>query len=152
MMIGKSMQISKAGIDHIISYEKMVLTAYLPTKHDVPTIGVGHTKGVKLGDKITEQQAELFLREDLAWVEACVKKYVKVSMTQSQYDGLCGFVFNLGEANFAKSTMLKYINAGRWVDASKSMMQWNKQRTPQGLVVLDGLTKRRAKEAAMLLR
>jgi len=146
------LSISKAGIDHIKSYEKLKLVAYLPTKNDVPTIGYGHTKGVKLGSKIDEQQAELFLREDLAWVEACVKKYVKVLMTQSQYDGLCGFVFNLGEANFAKSTMLKYINAGRWVDASKSMMQWNKQRTPQGLVVLDGLTKRRAKEAAMLLR
>lgn len=145
------MRISKAGIDHIKSYEQLKLTAYMPTKHDVPTIGYGHTKGVKLGTTISEAQAEALLREDLAWVETCVNKAVTVPMTQSQYDGLCGFVFNLGEGNFRSSTMLKYINKGQWVAASKSMLQWNKQRTPQGLVVLDGLTKRRAKEAKMLL-
>ena len=147
-----SMRISKAGIDHIKGYEKLMLTAYLPTKHDVLTIGYGHTKEVKATDKIDAKQAELFLREDLSWVEACVNMYVKVRMTQSQFDGLCGFVFNLGESNFRNSTMLKYINQGRWEAAAKSMLQWNKQRTPAGLVVLGGLTKRRAIESQMLLR
>lgn len=145
------MRISRAGLDHIKSYESLRLTAYLPTKHDVLTIGWGHTRGVTLGMTITKAQAEAFLREDLAWVETCVNKAVTVPMTQSQYDGLCGFVFNLGEGNFRSSTMLKHINAGNWEAAAKSMLQWNKQRTPQGLVVLDGLTKRRAKEAKMLL-
>lgn len=148
----RTLKISQKGINHIKSYEKLVLEAYMPTKHDVPTVGYGHTHGVKMSDKIDELQAELFLREDLAWVESCVNKYVKVPMTQSQYDGLCGFVFNLGEANFKSSTMLKYINAGNWEAAAKSMLQWNKQRTPSGLVVLNGLTKRRAKESAMLLK
>ena len=151
MTTGKIMRISKAGLDHIKSYESLRLTAYLPTKHDVLTIGWGHTRGVTLGMTITKAQAEEFLLKDLAWVEECVNKLVKVEMTQSQYDGLCGFVFNLGEANFAKSTMLKYINASKWKEAATSMLQWNKQRTDKGLVVLDGLTKRRAKEAKMLL-
>lgn len=145
------MRISSAGISHIKSYEQCKLTAYMPTKDDVPTIGWGHTKGVKLGTTITQQQADAFLLEDLAWVEACVNKYVTVPMSQSQYDGLCGFVYNLGETNFRNSTMLKHINRGDWKAAAKSMLQWDKQRTAKGLVVLRGLTLRRAKESAMLL-
>jgi len=151
MQQDKVMRISKVGLDHIKSYESLRLTAYLPTKHDVLTIGWGHTRGVTPGMTITKEKAEEFLLEDLAWVETCVNKAVTVAMTQSQYDGLCGFVFNLGEGNFRSSTMLKHINKGNWKAAATSMMQWNKQKTPKGFIVLDGLTKRRAKEAKMLL-
>ena len=57
------------NIDLIKEHEGLVLKAYLPTPNDKWTIGYGHIKGVKPGDVITEEQAELLLREDLDWVE-----------------------------------------------------------------------------------
>ena len=145
------MIISPKGINDIKAHEKLMLKAYMPTVNDRPTIGYGRAHGVKMGDTITEAQAVALLREDLAWVEACVNKYVTVPMTQNQYDALCSFVFNLGEANFRSSSMLKYINANKWREASKSILQWNKQRTPSGLKVLKGLTIRRQHESALML-
>ena len=58
------MKISQNGIDLIKKYEGLRLEAYL-CPAGVWTIGYGHTKGVKQGMKITEEQAEAYLREVL---------------------------------------------------------------------------------------
>ena len=52
------MKIGKAGLGLIKEFEGLRLKAYIPVKGDVPTIGWGHTKGVKMGDRITKAQAE----------------------------------------------------------------------------------------------
>ena len=44
-----------------------VRQAYLPTAHDVPTIGWGHTKGVYMGQIITLEGAQAMFEEDVAW-------------------------------------------------------------------------------------
>ena len=62
------MKIGKQGLDLIKSFEGLELEAYMPTPIDVPTIGYGHTKTVKMGMVITEKQAEALLKKDLAWV------------------------------------------------------------------------------------
>ena len=62
------MKASQRLIDAIKKFEGCVLTAYQDTA-GVWTIGYGHTKGVKKGDKITHFQAEQFLREDIAVFE-----------------------------------------------------------------------------------
>ena len=49
------------GKEIIKKWEGLRLEAYL-CPAGVPTIGWGHTKGVKLGDKITLEQAEDFLK------------------------------------------------------------------------------------------
>lgn len=49
------MKINAAGIELIKSFESCRLYTYLPTAHDVPTIGYGHTgPDVKLGMTITQ--------------------------------------------------------------------------------------------------
>lgn len=47
----------------IRTFEGLKLSAY-PDSGGVPTIGFGHTKGVKLGDTCTAEQAEAWLAED----------------------------------------------------------------------------------------
>ena len=105
------MNISKNGIDFIKKEEGLVLNAYL-CPANVWTIGYGHTNGVKKGDKITEEQAEDFLINDLLYSERIVNKMVKVKLNQNQYDALVSFVFNVGSGNFINSTLLKKLNAG----------------------------------------
>ncbi len=137
--------ISARGLDMIRKHEGLRLKAYMPTPNDVPTIGYGHTKGVKMGDVITEAQAIQFLKEDIAWVERAIDRYVKVPLNQNQYDALASWVFNLGATNFLKSTMLKRLNEGNYNAVPSEMKRWNKQKGK----VLAGLTRRRAEEAAL---
>ena len=106
------MQIGKQGLDLIKSFEGLELKAYMPTPNDRPTIGYGHTKGVKMGMKITEERADALLVQDLAWVEAAVAKKVTVPLTQPQYDALCSFIYNVGAGAFGKSTLLRRSKRG----------------------------------------
>jgi lysozyme len=140
------MNISEAGIKAIETYEGVRLTAYLDSV-DVPTIGVGHTLGVKLGDVITQDQADEFLRADLEDAEYAVNKYVTVPLTQGQHDSLTSFVFNLGASAFKGSTLLADLNAGQYDDAADQFLRWNRA----GGQVLAGLTKRRISERLMFL-
>jgi lysozyme len=136
----------------IKQHEALRLRAYMPTPNDVPTIGYGHTKGVKMGDVITEEQAEDFLREDLAWAEKAVLTYVKADINQNQFDAMVSLVFNIGTPRFAKSSVVRHLNAGNEKAAADSFLLWNKQRGADGVLrPLKGLTKRRNEERTLFL-
>ena len=132
------------GLAIIRSYEKLRLKAYLPTPNDVWTIGYGHTKGVAPGLTCTEAQALVWLREDCAEAMEAVNA-LTCPLTQNQYDALVSFVFNIGGANFASSTMRRLLEAKEYALAAGQFQRWNKQKG----VVLNGLTRRRAEEAAL---
>ena len=121
------MRASATLIAAIKKFEACALTAYQDSV-GVWTIGYGHTAGVKRGDKITQYQAEQFLKDDLAKFEAIANK-VKGLSTQGRYDAVLDFIYNCGPANFNASTLRKYIEGGkktweiqeqflRWVNAS----------------------------------
>lgn len=138
-------------IDHIKKWEQLRLNAYMPTAHDVWTIGWGHTKTAKKGMSITEEEAERLLRWDLEWVEDTLNDLVKVPLTQKQYDALAGLVFNIGATNFRTSTVLKRLNQKDYLGAADAMLMWNKQRQNGKLKVLKGLVRRRQDEMEMFI-
>ncbi len=142
------MKTSENGRDLIKSYEKLRLTAYMPTPKDRPTIGWGHTKGVKLGDKITREQAEQFFSEDLSRFEECINQAVTVALNENQFDALAAFVFNVGPTAFVTSTMLKKLNEKDYVGAAGQFKRWNKQAGE----VVAGLTRRREEERQLFVR
>jgi len=135
------------NISMIKEHEGLRLNAYLPTPNDVPTIGYGHTKGVKLGMTITKAQAEQFLKEDLIWVDNAIARLVKVSLNQNQYDALGSLIYNIGEGAFQTSTLLRKLNSGDYQGAADQFLRWNKQKGK----VLNGLTTRREKERVLFL-
>ena len=139
------------NIDAIKEHEALRLTAYLPTKDDVWTIGWGHTRTARQGMVITVAQAEALLRDDLAWVEDTIDALVKVPITQNQRDALGSLIFNIGRPNFSRSTVLRKLNAGDYRGAADAFLMWNKQRDRKTgqMNVLRGLTKRREQERAM---
>ena len=116
------------------------------------TIGWGSTKGVRSGQKITVEEAEEKLRDDLKTAESAVKQHVSVPLSQGQYDALVSFIFNLGAGSFRSSTLLKRLNCGLYDDVPEQLMRWNKARVDGKLTVLRGLTRRRAAEAAIFSR
>lgn len=135
--------------DNLIKkWEELRLEAYLPTPNDVPTIGWGHTQGVKMGQTISRRQAQEYFEQDVAWVERALAKHIKVGLTQNQYDALASWVFNIGETNFASSTLLRKLNAGDYEGAARELPRWNKQKGK----VLRGLTRRRAEEMEYFLK
>lgn len=98
-------KISQKGIDLIKSFEGLELKAYLcPAK--VWTIGYGHTKGVRQGQSITSEQADDFLKSDIADSEKEVNKQ-SLKLNQNQFDALVSFTYNVGVGSFRSSTLLK---------------------------------------------
>ena len=77
----------------------------------VPTIGYGHTKDVRMGDRISEYWAKELLRDDIEEAEWQVKE-LKVACNEAQLDALTSFVFNLGIERLKESTLLKVIREG----------------------------------------
>lgn len=141
-----AMKISDAGLKLIKEFEGLELSAYPDpaTKADPWTIGYGHTRGVKRGDRITQAQADAFLREDVAEFERSVNRLAPIT-TQGQFDALVSFAFNLGAANLEKSTLLKKHRAGDYSGASQEFVKWNKAAGR----VMAGLTRRRLAEAEL---
>ena len=140
------MKASQRLIEHVKKSEACVLTAYQDTAK-VWTIGYGHTKGVKKGDRISLSQADQYLREDLAEFEDYVNKNVRRIATQGQFDAVVDFCYNIGYGvkGFGGSTLKRYIEAGRktW-EIQEQFLRW----VNSGGQKLGGLVTRRIWEAA----
>ena len=113
------------------------------------TIGWGHTKGVRSGMKITEEEAQAFFLEDIVAFEKAIKRQVKVPLSQNQFDALVCLVYNIGEGNFSKSTLLKKLNRGLYDEVPEQILRWNKATLDGNLQTLRGLTRRRTAESAL---
>lgn len=145
------MRISEQGVDLIKSFEGVSLTAYPDpaTGGDPITIGYGHTgPEVYLGLKITQQQADQLLEDDLLKFERGVTELVKVPISQNEFDALVSFAFNLGLGNLKSSTLLRLLNENAHHDeVAAQFLRWDRANGKQ----MAGLTRRRKAEAAMFL-
>ena len=136
------MKSSEVLIRQLIAFEGLSLTAYR-CPAGVLTIGVGHTAGVRAGQKITREQALSLLRGDLLPCE-CFVNSLCVCKTQGQFDALVDFVFNLGADRLLRSSLLQKIRAkAPAVEIKKEFMKW---RFAAGKA-LPGLERRRKWEA-----
>ena len=142
---------SDVGKSLIKSNEGFRAEAYI-CPAGVPTIGYGTTRingnPVTLGTKITTDEADQFLEEDLKVFEDAINGNVLVKLTQNQFDALVSFVYNVGIGNFKNSTLLKKLNSGDYLGASDEFLKWNKG----GGKVLSGLTNRRRTEQQLFLK
>ena len=129
------------GISIIKQYEGLKLEAYL-CPAGIPTIGYGHTRGVKLGQKISAAQAEVFLDHDYEEAEDAVKRLITVPLTDNQLGALTSFVFNLGEGRLLGSTLRRKLNSGDYKGAAAEFDKW----VYSGGKKLNGLIARRAAE------
>jgi lysozyme len=136
------MNLSDAGLNLIKQSEGFRRHVY----NDVvgkPTIGYGHL--IKPGENlvdITDDEATGLLRNDVAWAEQAVTRFVQVPLTQSQFDALVDFTFNLGAGALEGSTLLKVLNGGDYEAAGNEFLKW----THAGGKIQPGLVTRRQAE------
>jgi len=113
-------------------FEGLRLSAY-QDGGGVWTIGYGHTKGVKRGQKITREEAEHFLVADLYEAEATIAQHLSngliQSLPQGAYDALVDMSFNLGPQVFANprtglTGLSRALNAGEFGEVPAQIMRW----------------------------
>jgi lysozyme len=145
----KITKLSQKGLELIKQFEGLSLTPYV-CSGGINTIGYGNTyytngKKVTLQDKpITKQQAEELLKHSLSTYEKAVDSFCRDDISQSQFDALVSFAYNLGTGALQKSTLIKKVNANpKDVTIADEFLKWNKAAGR----VLAGLTKRRQAEA-----
>lgn len=119
------MNTSDQGLQLIMEREGTRNAAYLDSK-GIPTIGVGHTgPEVHLGLTWTDEQVMDALRRDMAWVEGSINSKVQAQLEQYEFDALASFIFNVGEGQFASSTLLRLLNAGDHEGAAAQFDNWH---------------------------
>jgi lysozyme len=136
--------INDRGLQVLTTFEGCELESY-DDGVGVWTIGYGHTAGVVPGIKITQAEAEEFLRQDLAEFESYVTDLVQVDLSSDQFSALVCFCYNTGPEAFSDSTLLKRLNTGDFAEAANQFPRWNKG----GGEPMLGLTRRRLAEQAL---
>jgi lysozyme len=144
--------INEKGLALIKKYEGLSLTAYRCPAGKL-TVGFGSTGShVKEGMCITEAEAELLLKRDLARFETGVEAILgPVPATSDQFSALVSFAFNLGLMALHKSTLMKRHRSGDFDKAADQFREWNKARVRGQLIPLAGLTARREAERNLYL-
>lgn len=144
---GMTGALALAAIALVMPFEGKHLIAYLDPP-GIPTICYGHTSGVTVGRVATEQECDEYLKEDLGKADRAVLKLVKVPLTDERRAALISFVYNAGEGNFARSSMLRKLNAGDTRGACAELSKW----VYAGGKKLQGLVRRRAAERELCER
>ena len=128
--------------------------AYIPVPGDVPTIGFGSTKDVRMGDKTNPVRSLVRLMEEVDTVYvAGVKKCVTVPLYQHEFSAYVSLAYNIGVGAFCRKAkegkppnLIDLINAERYKEACERIEAFV---YGPGRKKLNGLIKRRAEERAI---
>ena len=117
------------------------------------TVGVGHLigDGKTLPDAwnrtFTMEEVNDILKEDLRRFERGVLRLCPNGLTQSRFDALVSFSFNVGLGNLQRSSVRMRHNRGDYAGAAEAFLMWTKAAGR----VLPGLVKRRQDERSLYL-
>ena len=108
----------------------------------------GHTGLDVILKKIyTKKECERLHQKDLEIADNAVSRLVSVKLQDNERAAYGSFVLNVGQGAFAKSTLLKKLNAGDHVGACNELSKW----VHDNKVKLNGLVKRRDVERSLCL-
>lgn len=115
----------------------------------VPTVCFGETRGVKMGDKYTDEECEVMLGQGLTEFEAGMRKCIlrPDRIPDKSYVSFLSLSYNIGLGAFCRSTVLRRINSGDLIGACNGITVWNRA----GGKVVRGLVNRRAAEKKLCL-
>lgn len=149
--MGRQFNISDMGLKLIKAYE-----GYRPVDRTLVSgqrvVGYGHRL---LDDKavmLSKKEAENILKDDLAPFIDMINENVHAPLSQSQFDALVSFAYNIGPKAFLESDTLRALNNGRPLDAANGFDIWRKSEIEGKTYVVDALMRRRTAEKALFLR
>lgn len=137
----------ECAIDFIRNEEGCKLKAYLCPAGKW-TIGYGHTAGVTEGMAISQAHAEDLLRADVIDCAGRMASYIKAPVTKWQFIALVSLSFNVGDLRRKAPKLLHNLNSRQEDKAAHEFLDI----CQAGGRVVEGLKRRREKEAKMFLR
>ena len=155
---GTKFRLSKKGFQHIMDEEKPKLIAYALGDGKI-TVGYGHAEPVettklKVNQKITKEQAKLYLKQDLKIAADGVRRMFNdwkkqdknYKVTQDMFDALVSMAFNMGVSGLRNTNLVDHLRDGDYKTAGQLIKQTNIDNDS-----FPGLEKRRNKESNMFL-
>lgn len=142
-----SLTLSASALVWLAMSEGFTDRAIQPLPGDKWTYGFGTTDGVKPGDTITPTKALERKLRDVQAFEGAIKQCVTVPLKQSEYDAYVSLSYNIGSNAFCKSTLVKMLNSGDYIDACNQILRWDKFKGE----TVRGLSIRRKKEHALCI-
>ena len=121
------------------------------------TIWTGLTRypdgsAVRLGDSLPIPQAQEYFQLEVNKFASQVLSLVSIPLSQSQFDSLVSFTFNVGINAFKNSTLLKKLNSKDYIGASNEFTRWVFASVNGKKTKLPGLVRRREKEKELFLK
>lgn len=114
------------------------------------TIGYGHViQGAETFVEINQAEALTMLQQDAQREAEPVGRALitPLPLTTYQADALISLAFNCGGGAIRKSTLVRMLNAGLFLNAANEFLKWNKT----GEKTSRGLTRRRKAERQLFL-
>jgi len=149
--MGRQFTISDMGLKLIKAYE-----GYRPVDRTLVSgqrvVGYGHRLMNEEAMVLSKLEAETLLKDDLAPFIDMINENVHAPLSQSQFDALVSFAYNIGPKAFLKSDTLRALNNGRPLDAANGFDIWRKSEIDGKVYVVDALMRRRTAEKALFLR
>lgn len=123
-----SLSLSAAAFIGIAVSEHYTSDAVIPTKNDVPTVGLGSTvyedgSRVKLGDKITPVRAIVLAGAHISKEERVFRSSLPgVKLHQAEYDLYMDWLYQYGSGAWVKSSMRRNLLSGQYSAACESLL------------------------------
>jgi len=115
------------ALPHTSGFEGREYVAYRDIG-GVWTVCDGATKGIRMDYVYTDAECDAKTAADLQHAADVVRRNVKeevaAEMPATRWAAFVDWVYNLGEGNFKRSTMLKKLNAGDVLGACMAIMDW----------------------------
>ena len=119
--------LSDEGRQMIKSGMKLYLNAYIG-ENKTPSIGYGITRypdgvlnthggNVKIGDRISKIDADTLFDSQMMLFEECVNNFIRVPITQNQFDAMVYFCYKMGIENFLMHPGLAMLNSFQYREA-----------------------------------
>lgn len=129
----------------LVGFEGVRTVAYYDPV-GIPTVCMGETMGVKIGDVYTLDQCKAMANGRVAEFAAGVDKALKVKVSDKTFASFVSFSYNLGLGVFTNK-IAPLANAGNLAGACKRMGLY----TMAHGITLPGLVRRRQEEVALCL-
>lgn len=131
--MGTQLAPSESILQYIQNKETFRPNPYPDPPGQTATYSIGYGHKIVPGDpywpygsltSISQDQASGQFDADVGAAAAVVQRLVTVPLTQGQFDALTDFVYNVGQGNFASSTLLAKLNTSDYAGAANEFNRW----------------------------